>query len=107
MTPEWQARATELAAMADPYALKALGLELFSGDEVSVRDRLHEIACPVTVIVGEFDEPFAAQAPILADELPDAELVVISGGYHMPMLTHGEEWRRAVDTHLWAVKPVG
>ena len=101
------ARATELAAMADPYALKALGLELFSGDEVSVRERLHEITCPVAVIVGEYDEPFAAQAPVLANELADAELVVISGGYHMPMLTHGAEWRRAVEVHMGAVNAAG
>ena len=86
--------------MADPYALKALGLELFAGDSVSVRDRLQEITCPVTVIVGEFDEPFAAQAPTLVGELPSANLVVIAGGYHMPMLTHSEEWRLAVEAHL-------
>src|SRR4051812_46464823 len=37
---EWQARKAEEAAGFDPYALKALGLELLLGDAISVRDRL-------------------------------------------------------------------
>jgi pimeloyl-ACP methyl ester carboxylesterase len=100
---EWQERSAALGAMSDPYALKALGLEMFLGDRVSVRDRLAEITFPVTVIVGEFDEPFAGQAPELVAELPDGELVVIRGGFHMPQVTHQDAWRRAVDDHLRSV----
>jgi 2-succinyl-6-hydroxy-2,4-cyclohexadiene-1-carboxylate synthase len=98
----WRDRSTELAAMSDPYALKALGLEMFVQNRVSVRDRLSEIECPVMVLVGEHDEPFASQAPDLAAELPNAHLVVIDGAYHMPHLTHADEWRHAVDDHLRA-----
>lgn len=100
---EWQLRSGELGAMSDPHALKALGLEMFVEGKVSVRERLAEITVPVTVIVGEFDEPFAGQAPDLAAELPDGDLVVIHGGFHMPHLTHPDLWRVAVEDHLRAV----
>ena len=61
----------EMAASFDPYALKALGRQLFEGDGEWVRPRLGEISCPVTVIVGEHDHPFIDQAADLAAEVAD------------------------------------
>jgi pimeloyl-ACP methyl ester carboxylesterase len=95
----WRERKDALGAAFDPYALKALGEQLFSGD-VSVRDRLEEISCPVTVIAGANDHPFADQAPTLAAELADGQVVILDGAHHSPQLTHAEQWRAAVLGHL-------
>lgn len=97
---EWQAIKADMAAAFDPYAFKALGRELFEPGSASLRDRLGEITCPVTVIVGEHDHPFIGQAPELAAEVADGALNVIAGAYHSPQLTHPDEWIAAVQGHL-------
>lgn len=99
-TPEdWQARRRELMSDFDPYAFKALGTELFNSASLSVRGRLREISCPVTVLVGELDHPFIDQAPDLAAAV-EGGVVVIDGAYHSPQLTHQERWLEAVNGHL-------
>jgi pimeloyl-ACP methyl ester carboxylesterase/uncharacterized protein (DUF952 family) len=99
-TPEtWRKRKEELMAGFDPYALKSLGEELFEPARMTVRARLGEISCPVTVIVGSNDHPLCDQAADLARETRGA-VAVIDGGYHSPQLTHAEDWRRAVEAHL-------
>jgi pimeloyl-ACP methyl ester carboxylesterase len=101
MTPEsWRNRKLELYQGVDPYAFKAIGTELFTSLELSVRDRLAEISCPVTVLVGENDHPFVDQAPELVAEVAQGRLTVISGAYHSPQLTHPEQWQAAVAEHL-------
>jgi pimeloyl-ACP methyl ester carboxylesterase len=97
----WQAEKEALSAGFDPYAMKALGSALFAED-VSVRDRLHEITCPVTVIAGALDHPFVDQAADLAAEVKEGRCVIIEGAYHSPQLTHAAEWRRVVEEHLAA-----
>lgn len=96
----WRDRRDDLLEGFDPYALQALGTALFSGSVPPVRDRLAEITCPVTVVVGEHDHPFVDQAPELAGEVADGELVVIAGAYHSPQLTHPDQWTAAVERHL-------
>jgi pimeloyl-ACP methyl ester carboxylesterase len=98
--PQWRERKEALLAEFDPYALVALGHALFSSSVASRRDRLGEITRPVTVIAGEHDHPFVDQAPELAAEVADGDLVVIAGAYHSPQLTHPEEWAAAVEAHL-------
>ena len=97
---EWQAMKEAMASSFDPYAMKALGSELFSGSLDTVRSRLREITCPVTVIVGEHDHPFVDQAAELTDAVTDGRLSVIAGAYHSPQLTHRAEWMAAVEGHL-------
>lgn len=97
---EWQTMKAEMAAAFDPYALKALGAELFAGETQWIRDRLREIACPVSVIVGEHDHPFVDQAEELAHEANGARLTVVPGAYHSPQLTHSAAWMTAVEAHL-------
>jgi len=99
-TAEWQSVKQEMAAAFDPYALKALGAELFAGETQWIRDRLSEIACPVSVIVGEHDHPFVDQGADLAAEANGGQLAVIVGAYHSPQLTHAAEWAAAVEAHL-------
>ena len=62
-----------------------------------MRPRLGEITVPVTVIVGSEDHPLVDQAPDLAAEVGDGELVVIEGAYHSPQLTHSAEWLAAIE----------
>jgi pimeloyl-ACP methyl ester carboxylesterase len=101
MTPEsWRDRKLELYQAVDPYAFKAIGTQLFASTELTVRDRLPEIACSVTVLVGENDHPFVDQAPALAAEVGYGHLAVIDGAYHSPQLTHPDDWRAAVSEHL-------
>lgn len=100
---DWQQLKATMAAGFDPYALKALGYELFHGDMLQYRDRLGEIGIPVSVIVGENDHPFVDQAEELAGAVPDGALTVISGGYHSPQLTHRAAWEAAVKAHLTRV----
>jgi pimeloyl-ACP methyl ester carboxylesterase len=102
----WRARKEELSAAFDPYALKALGPELFAPERISLRARLGEVRCPVTVLVGSEDHPLSDQAEELAAAVADGELIVIDGAYHSPQLTHPSAWRGAVESHLARVSPV-
>jgi pimeloyl-ACP methyl ester carboxylesterase len=97
---EWQAIKATMAAGFDAYAFKALGYELFHGDMLQYRPRLGEIACPVSVIVGEHDHPFVDQANELAASVPNGSATVIAGAYHSPQVTHRAEWEAAVQAHL-------
>jgi pimeloyl-ACP methyl ester carboxylesterase len=99
------ARRLDMTARFDPVALRELGLELFGNRAPSMRSGLPAITCPVTVIVGEHDHPFVDQAPALAAEVADGELVVIEGAYHSPQLTHPAEWLAAIDDHLGRAEP--
>jgi pimeloyl-ACP methyl ester carboxylesterase len=99
-TPEWRALKEQVSAKFDPYALKALGQELFAHETASVRDRLGEIECPVSIIVGEHDHPFVDQASELQAEIADSALTVVAGAYHSPQLTHPDAWTAAVESHL-------
>lgn len=100
---DWRDRKEELSAGFDPYALKALGTALFTNDVPAVRDRLHTIGVPVTVIAGANDHPFSDQAPELAAAVADGRTAIIDGAYHSPQLSHPEEWRGVVRGHLDSV----
>jgi pimeloyl-ACP methyl ester carboxylesterase len=101
--PGWQREKDAIFTGMDAYAVKGLGLELWTeipdGDG-SLRSRLPELRCPTTVVVGEHDHPLVGQAPALAAEVADGTLSVIEGAYHSPQLTHAAEWRAAVEAHL-------
>jgi pimeloyl-ACP methyl ester carboxylesterase len=84
----------------DPWAMQALGSELWNGAADTDGDRLAEISCPVTVLAGEHDHPFVDHAPGFASGVADGECVVIEGAYHSPQLTHPVEWRNSIADHL-------
>lgn len=94
------ARRDDMFQRFDPVALRELGWQLFGEVAPSMRPRLGEITCPTTVIVGSEDHPLVDQAPELAAEVGDGELVVIDGAYHSPQLTHPVEWLAAIERHL-------
>ena len=93
----WGRIRAKLQAM-DPVAFTTLGdaFEAWPG----TLDRLGEIACPTTVLVGAEDEPFRERAEELAHGIAGAELVVIDDAAHSPQLENADAWLAAVTTHL-------
>jgi pimeloyl-ACP methyl ester carboxylesterase len=66
-----------------------------------VRDRLHEVQAPALVLVGDRDEltpPFLAER--LAAGLPNAELVILRGAGHLPMVEQPRQVADAVQRFL-------
>jgi pimeloyl-ACP methyl ester carboxylesterase len=106
-TPEsWREEKAAIFAGMDPYAVKAFGMALMADvadGRVSLKPELPSIICPTTVIAGEHDHPLVDQAPELAGLVAHGRLAVIEGAYHSPQLTHAEQWKSAVQSHLaWA-----
>ena len=97
---EWQSVKERLSGGFDRHAFKQLGAALFSVGTPWIRERLGELTCPVSVIVGEHDHPFIDQAEDLAAEAGKAHLAVIAGAYHSPQLTHPADWAAAIDAHF-------
>jgi len=91
----------KLVAM-DPVGFNALG-EAF-GAWPGTTDRLGEISCPTTVIVGEEDAPFRKPSELLAAGIPDAVLEVIPDAAHSPQLEHPEAWLAVMRSHLGRVR---
>ena len=86
----------------DPEAFATLGPML--ADHHGVADRLGEIRCPTTVLVGEDDRAFLKPAEVLARGIPGARHVVIEGAAHSPQLENPEAWLAAVQGHLERVR---
>jgi pimeloyl-ACP methyl ester carboxylesterase len=82
----------------DPEAFAAFAEEL--GTYPSMVERLGEITCPVTVIVGENDTGLRASADTLASGIAGSELVVIPDAGHSPQEDQPEAWTAAVLGHL-------
>jgi len=63
---------------------------------VAIR-RLHEIAAPTMVIVGDRDVPTVLEtADLLADAIPNARKAIIKDAAHLPNLEHPNEFNRLV-----------
>ena len=82
----------------DPEAFGALADAL--GEYPSMVERLGEIGCPTTVLVGENDTGLRASADVLAQRIPGAELVVIPDAGHSPQEDQPQLWIDAVQRHL-------
>jgi pimeloyl-ACP methyl ester carboxylesterase len=97
----WERRRRRLMA-TDPEAFAALALELVDQDPLT--DRLHDIACPTLVMVGEQDVGFLAPSQEMVERMPAAKLVSIPGAAHSPQLENPPAWIAAVREHLVAVR---
>jgi pimeloyl-ACP methyl ester carboxylesterase len=82
----------------DPEAFATLGPMLT--DHEGVADRLGEIRCPTTVLVGEDDRAFLKPAEVLAQGIPGARHAVIEGAAHSPQLENPDAWLDVVLAHL-------
>src|SRR4051794_20402351 len=92
---EGQPERVRAAAHADRLRNSAGGLAaalrgLGTGALPSLWDRLPELQCPVTLVVGERDEKFRAIADRMAERLPRAEVVVVPGAGHAAHLERPE-----------------
>ncbi|HEX8804857.1 MAG TPA: alpha/beta hydrolase [Acidimicrobiales bacterium] len=85
-------------ARLDPDAFLALGRELDCYP--SLIGRLGEVACPVTVMVGERDTGLRGSADVLADRIPGARLAVVPAAGHSPQEDEPEAWIAVVEEHL-------
>jgi pimeloyl-ACP methyl ester carboxylesterase len=98
----WERRHRRLTAM-DPLAFNALVLELV--DHAPITDRLGEIHCPTTVIVGSEDVGFLAPSSELIAAIPGARLVTIPDAAHSPQIENPSAWLAAIREHLeWVRK---
>ena len=82
----------------DPEAFVTLGKELF--DQEPIVERLSEIHCPTTVIVGEADGPLLPASQVLADKIAGATLVIVPESAHQPQLENPKAWFEAIEDHL-------
>jgi pimeloyl-ACP methyl ester carboxylesterase len=82
----------------DPVAYGALGEAMTRQEPVT--DRLGEIRCPVTVLVGGEDEEFLAGADALAEGIADARRVTLPDAGHHPQMESPRAWLEAVEAHL-------
>lgn len=63
--------------------------------------RLHEIAAPTLVIVGDEDLPHAAaNAKVITSNIPDSRTVVIKDAAHLPSLERPEDFNRVLRDFL-------
>jgi pimeloyl-ACP methyl ester carboxylesterase len=76
------------------------------GELLDQPDRLAALAgleMPVLVVVGEQDEGFVGPSRALAAAIPDARLVVVTGGGHSPQFEAPGPWWEAIATFLSGV----
>jgi len=81
----------------DPAAYGPLGAAMLG--QVSLVDRLAEIRCPTTVIVGSDDHKFLRGADALAQAIPGARRVTIPDAGHHPHMENPAAWLAAVRAH--------
>jgi pimeloyl-ACP methyl ester carboxylesterase len=88
------------------YKLTHMDLEAFVGfgtelsTFASLLDRLPEIRCPTTVMVGANDVGLRASADEIAAAIPDAVPIVIADAAHSPQEEAPVAWLTAVRDHL-------
>jgi pimeloyl-ACP methyl ester carboxylesterase len=82
----------------DPYAYGALGLAMM--DQVPVTDRLAEIRCPTSVIIGADDEEFVRGAEVLSAGLADSVRHLLPGVGHQPHQESRDSFLKTVGEHL-------
>ena len=82
----------------DPIAYRELGLAMVRQE--SIAPRLAELALPVSVIVGVFDEAFQTGADRLAAAIAGAIRVDIDEAGHHPHRENAKAWLDAVSAHL-------
>jgi pimeloyl-ACP methyl ester carboxylesterase len=81
----------------EPVAYGALGVAMM-GQE-SVADRLGEINCPTTVLVGSDDTSFLRGAEALAAAIPSAERTILPDAGHHPHMENSAAWLAAMARH--------
>jgi pimeloyl-ACP methyl ester carboxylesterase len=100
----WERIRAKFEAM-DPEAFATLGRHLINHD--GVEDRLAEIRCPTTVVVGSEDTEFLAPSRRLEAGIPEARRVEIADAAHSPQIENTELWLAAIREHLARARDAG
>lgn len=88
-------------ALAHPVPDHARRLHYLASEGHDAWDLLPRITAPTLVIHGSDDEMnVAANAPLLAERIPGAELHILHGARHVYFWDHGEEANRVVRAFL-------
>jgi pimeloyl-ACP methyl ester carboxylesterase len=93
----WERIRAKIEAM-DPEAFATLGPLL--ADHDGVEDRLAEIRCPTTVVVGAEDVAFLAPSRMLEAQIRGARRVEIPDAAHSPQIENAEPWLATIRDHL-------
>jgi len=93
----WPHHRRRYAAM-DPVGYWGLGLAMVRQE--SLADRLGEIRCPTTILVGEDDESFLPGADAFAAGIDGAVRETIPGAGHHPHMENPPVWLAAVRAHF-------
>ncbi|MDJ0785865.1 MAG: alpha/beta hydrolase [Myxococcota bacterium] len=97
-TDAYWARIERKFQAMDPHAFAGFVGTL--NEHESVLDRLSEIRCPTTVLVGDQDLPFLEPSRAMAERIPGSELIVIDDAAHSPQIEQRGAWLEAVEDHL-------
>ena len=85
-----------------PAMYAAMAAELLNDHDYLAQ--LATLDVPTLVVVGEQDTPFLAPSQVMADAIPDAELVVLPDAGHSPQFEAPEAWWDAVSGFLERVR---
>jgi len=98
-SPEYELkRAGTKVSLANPWIMQS---DLRACDQFDISDRVGEITLPAFVIVGEHDDLIPPSvAKQLEVSLPRADIAVIRGANHSPMIEAPEEFNRLLSKFL-------
>jgi pimeloyl-ACP methyl ester carboxylesterase len=98
-SPEYEIkRAGAKASLTNPWIMQK---DLSACDNFDISDRLEEITLPAFVIVGEHDDLIPPSvAKQLQESLPRADIAVIRGANHSPMIEEPAEFNRLLSKFL-------
>jgi pimeloyl-ACP methyl ester carboxylesterase len=97
----WPHMRKRYAAM-DPDAYMGFGQAMAT--QSSLVDRLHEIACPTTILVGEDDRPFLPAAEAFEKGVSGAVRFTIPNAGHHPHQENPDAWWNAMEDHWRRVR---
>ena len=82
----------------DPAAYAALGIHMVEQEDLT--ERLRDLRCPTTILVGEDDHEFLSGANALEREIPEAVRIDIANAGHHPHMENSADWHRAIQAHI-------
>jgi len=98
-SPEYEIkRAGAKVSLTNPWIMQR---DLLACDHFNISDRVGEITIPAFVIVGEHDDLIPPSiAKQLEEALPRADIAVVRGASHSPMIEQPEEFNKLLSKFL-------
>ena len=90
-------KAGAMAKLVTEHELKGIGTHIRKTGAKAAAERLHELAMPALIVIGENDLPYLRlAADFMVDNLPAATKRLIPDAGHLPNLEHPELFQTAV-----------